>query len=224
MIKLANDPKRNSMGKKFVVYSGLGATVIIAALLFWTATFSSIDMRGTQDALADGTSCISLHEAREKTYYDFVAPPNKVGDKDLRCIQSDSSTVVFAYSSTPLTAGIYESVETNNAILVKVSDPTLNGTIDFNAASEFERTFNIVNEKRPDLKPQLLTINGYPAWGREGGPDAGIVVIEDAEHQEILRKTEPAPAMLDLAMGNIGYSLEGFVPLSELIEVAKTIR
>lgn len=211
--------------KRMATYSAVGVAVIVTVLLVSSSALSTSGMKGTQTALADGTACLSLDTAKANTRYSFVVPPSTVaGNKDLRCIQGDSETLVFAYASAPLTKGIYDSVIADKATLIKINDVTLNGQRTFNATEEFTRTFNIVNEKRPDLKPQLLTINGHLAWGREGGPDAGITVIENATHQEISRQTQPEPALLAFTIGNIGYQIEADAPLSDLIEIAQSIK
>jgi hypothetical protein len=210
-----------------------GLAVGIAFVLLFTFSLNP-HHRINNDHLASAgmeggrSHCMSTEQVRRHTKFAFVEPPNQIDSRTLRCAEGEATEVRYVYAPNNLSSSdditSRGQMQKDNTMLLFIQDTTLGGTLSHDLKAEIRHTFEQVQEKRPDLKPQLLTINGHLAWGREGGGNVGRVVVEDSNHTALSTTTEQEPALLDMELnGKVGYHLEALAPLSELISAAKTL-
>lgn len=73
------------------------------------------------------------------------------------------------------------------------------------------------------MKARYLTINGYPAWGREAG-DYGTLSVRYSNGTIISMNSTYEPARLRIAIGDLDYIISVYKPLDELIKIAESLR
>ncbi|MEP0824354.1 MAG: hypothetical protein HRF40_02605 [Nitrososphaera sp.] len=193
--------------------------IAVAAISIMAGIVISNSLSSTPDM----TGCLASDFARTVAAFNYTMPPSTIGDRHLACIFAEPSSVHLIYSKQPVFVKENLDNATRNGDTIHITiEPKTSG---LDPVKNYEELNAAVLAKRPDLQPRTLTINNNPAWGKEGGPDAGIVVIEDSDHKEISRSTEAVPAELSMVVNNsTAYLFQGYVPLSELIQAAQTIR
>ena len=85
-----------------------------------------------------------------------------------------------------------------------------------------EETKSITQTRMEAMQARYLTINNYPAWGRESG-DYGMLGVRYSNGTIISMSSSYEPARLDIAMGDLDYVITGYKPLDTLIAIARSI-
>lgn len=197
----------------------------IALLLVGMLLLGQIDLFSTQlspKVFAANSPCKSAQQATEMVDFDYPQPPQSIEARGLQCIVPDHDLVIFIYDEEPLTQDSFRSMKIDSSVIVRASDFAGNSTTQVDAVEAYERIHEGVIAERPDLKPQLMTIAGYPAWGTEGGDNLFITDVLDENGTLEERLTSAAPSTLMVTKGDISYSFEAYLPLSELIEMAES--
>lgn len=82
--------------------------------------------------------------------------------------------------------------------------------------------YNNILTNNPALKPQLIDINGKLAWGHEAVPNGGKQAAEFSDGK-VITNTYDMPARLRIYDNGQLIRFEGFVPLEELVKMARSL-
>lgn len=93
-----------------------------------------------------------------------------------------------------------------------------------NGTATVIKDYNAIAEGNPGLSPQLIDINGKLAWGNEAAPNGGKQTATWPD-ETVLTNTFSVPARLRTYddQGTI-TTLEGYVPLKKLADMAKSLQ
>jgi len=191
--------------------------------IFFSAQNDNFHAQHSDKVFAIDSPCKSAVRAAEIVDFDYPLPPQSIEGRGLECIIPDRDLVIFIYSEGPLTQDSLRSMKMDSAVVVKASSFAGNGTTTATAEEAYERIHKGVIADRPDLKPQLMTIAGYPAWGTEGGKNLFITDVLDENGNLEERLTSDAPSTLMVTVKEVSYSIEAYLPLSELIEIGESL-
>lgn len=93
-----------------------------------------------------------------------------------------------------------------------------------NGTATVIKDYNAIAEGNPGLSPQLIDINGKLAWGNEAAPNGGKQTATWPD-ETVLTNTFSVPSRLRTYddQGTI-TTLEGYVPLKKLADMAKSLQ
>jgi hypothetical protein len=167
--------------------------------------------------------CLPLSQVRGLKY-DFKVPDYLPAGYEYKCGISESgeANVIFwnqtIYKKTYHVDPITSASTTRGAILLRLTDqPSVtNGT-----QSTIDQYNNIL-QVNPAIKPQLIDINGKLAWGNEIVPNGGVQTAKFPDGKVITNNYDMPARLKIFEQGKVTY-LEGFVPLQELVKMAKSL-
>ena len=83
-------------------------------------------------------------------------------------------------------------------------------------------TYEYILKGNPALRPQLIDINGKKAWANESSDTGGRQEIR-FHNGTVITTSSPVPSRLVFYDNGAGISLQGNVPLGELVKIARSL-
>ncbi|HVX02822.1 MAG TPA: hypothetical protein VHA09_06680 [Nitrososphaera sp.] len=209
--------KNKSKTSRIVFIAGL-----IAVGVFVTAfAATNVAQTSTQPVANDG--CLPLSEV-QGLKLAFKVPDYLPTSYEYKCgiVESGEANVVFwnqtvdrsTYQVDPINAASIS----RGAILFRLGDrPEVTNATQF-AIDDF----NHILETNPALKPQLIDINGKLAWGNEPVVNGGVQTAKFPDGKVITNNFDMTARLRIYEQGKITH-IEGFVPLQELVKIAKSL-
>lgn len=172
-------------------------------------------------------SCMSVDRIESTLAFDFKTPSYLPVGYRYACGRADSGEAIVAYWDKPIDWNEFNKDNIGFAQLHKgsilqmmVREPQIT-----NGIAAIMGDYNHILEVNPSLKPQLVDIgNGKVAWANAIAGDAARQTAEFATG-ETITITSSMPSRLRTYYDD-GYSLhlEGYVPLDELVRIAKSMQ
>jgi hypothetical protein len=198
--------------------------VVTAIAIIGTALFSLNNSALTTQVPVSNPACLPIQDMKS------IMPTLKIPQRlptgyEYKCGAGNSFEVNTLYSNSIVDkAAFAENIEDfvrehKGAILVRMAiDPQVT-----NGTAAVIRDYNSILEGNPGLKPQLLDINGKLAWGHEIALNGGKQTATWADGTQ-LTNTFDMPARLRIYEEGTIIRLEGYVPLQELVDIAKSLQ
>lgn len=202
--------------------------VTIIALIAGGGTILAATIFGMQLATSTvspvtNPNCLSL-DGVKGIKPDLKLPAYIPAGYEYKCGIAQDAEANLLYWNQPLDRASYQ-FDTINSM------STERGSIFFRVADAQEITnstkavmddYENILKNNPSLKPQLLDINGKTAWGHEAVPGGGKQTATFPDGQ-VITNTFDMPARLRIYDHGQIIRFEGFVPLDELVKMAKSL-
>lgn len=167
--------------------------------------------------------CLTLDDVRG-IKQDLRQPTYLPEGYEYKCGHAEKTEANILYWNQPLDKNAYRldvinSVSTEKgSIFFRVADaPEIT-----NSTKAVMNDYDNIIKNNPALESQLIDINGRSAWGHEAVPDGGKQTAEFPD-DKIITTTYDMPARLRIYDNGQIIRFEGFVPLEELIKMAKSL-
>ena len=168
-------------------------------------------------------NCLSLDDVRG-IKHDLRLPIYLPEGYEYKCGIAQDAEANLLYWDEQIDRGSYQfdaisSVSTERgSIFFRVADaPEIT-----NSTKAVMDDYENILKNNPGLKPQLVDINGKLAWAHEAVPDGGKQTAQFPDGQ-VITNTFDMPARLRIYDDGQIIRFEGFVPLDELIKMAKSL-
>lgn len=218
--------RKEMINKKFIT----GSTIGLAALIVFVFAVPGFTTQTNTVTMG----CMNLDEVNTISTLKIRMPTLPTGFT-LHCGQASlyESELLFAEGSAETGATVKENLPQkiqNGAIHVYITD--LKGKVgedDFqkeigNVDVQIVKEYEHIKQVNPSLNPQLIQINGKKAWAYEACEDCGKQTATFEDGSEIVNSFA-VPARIEFYDDNgVRYFLESNRPLSDLVEVAKTLQ
>lgn len=203
---------------RIVIVAGL----IAAGIIITIAAASNMATTSTEPVANDG--CLPLSQVQGmKT--DFKIPTYLPANYEYKCGIVEQSEANVIFWNQPVDKSTYRVDPVNaasisrGAILLRLTDkPEVTNGTKFTIDQ-----YNHILEVNPALKPQLIDVNGKLAWGNEPVANGGVQTATFPDGQVITNNYDVPARLRIFEQGKVTY-LEGFVPLQELVRMAKSIQ
>lgn len=207
-----------SKNQRILITAGL----IAAGLIVTIAATTNMALTSTQPVANDG--CLPLSQVTGMKP-DFKTPSYLPTGYQYTCGIAEPGEVNVVYWNRTVDKATYRVDSINaatisrGAILLRLTDKpeVTNGT-----QSTIDQ-YNDILKVNPALKPQLIDVNGKLAWGNEPAPNGGIQTAQFPDGKVITSNYDIPARLRIFEQGKVTY-LEGYVPLQELVKVAKSLQ
>jgi hypothetical protein len=215
------------INKKFTI---AGSSIGLAALLVFVFTAPGF----TTQTNTIKMGCMSLDEVNAISTMKVRSPTLPAGFT-LHCGQASlyEAELLFAEGSAEKGATVKENMLQkiqNGAIHVYITDlKSKVGNEDFqkeigNVDEQIVKEYEHIKQVNPSLDPQLVQINGKKAWAYEACEECGKQTATFEDGSEITNSFA-VPSRVEFYDDNgIRYFLESNRPLSDLIDVARSLQ
>jgi len=200
--------------------------VLVFATLFSMLYYAQLT---TNIAGNDNLQCLPFTEMEKRFSYDFLTPTYLPLGYEYKCGTASMGEAEAIYWNKPIDRKNFnENIENfvqehGGAILLRMARyPDIK-----NGTQAIIDQYNVIINGSA-LKPKLIDIDGKLAWGNEIG---GIPAASAEDLQKLINQTTtsstngviPARLRFYSADDNFLVRLEGYVPLEELVELAKSL-
>jgi hypothetical protein len=197
------------------------AGLLVVGVLVTAFAATNTAQTSTQPVANDG--CLPLSDV-QGLKLDFKTPAYLPANYEYKCgiVESGEANVVYwnekVDTSTYQVDLINAATISRGAILFRLSDrPEVTNGTQFTIDQ-----YNHILETNPALKPQLIDINGKLAWGNEPAANGGVQTAKFPDGKVITNNFDIPARLRIFEQGKVTY-LEGFVPLQELVKIAKSL-
>lgn len=162
-----------------------------------------------------------------QTKFPFKVPSYLPAGFEYKCMQAEASSVYLFYANRTFDVQEMGEAVSSGEILLRMSDEDrffgiIDGEESLNDTARIMQDYQSILDGNPALMPQLIDINGKLAWGNEVSATGFIGTVEFPDGSEIVTRSE-IPSRLRLYENGVGIHLEGYVPLEELANIARSL-
>ena len=206
------------------------STALIVVLVFATL-FSMLYYAPLTTHIAgdDNLQCLPIAKMEKRFSYDFLTPTYLPSGYDYKCGTASIGEAEVLYWSKPVDSKNFnENIENfvqehGGAILLRMERY---GDIKNGTQAIIDQYNGIIN--RSAIRPELIDVDGKLAWGNEIGgiPAASAEGLQKLANQTTTSTTNgvtPARLRYYSADDNFLVRLEGYIPVEELVKVAKSL-
>jgi len=175
--------------------------------------------------------CMAPAEAAtfySQTKFPFRFPTYLPAGYTYQCMMADKARVEMYFWDRTLDLSRIEEQVDQGAIVLKISDENRGWGIpedNYSRTSDDEKAISIyeyILKGNPALRPQLIDINGKKAWANESSDTGGRQEIR-FHNGTVITTSSPVPSRLVFYDNGAGISLQGNVPLGELVKIARSL-
>jgi hypothetical protein len=209
------------MNKNNIIIIGIASIIVISLVIINTNSDTKLEKKSY--CMTDEQFEAAFPERFNPDLRDDIILPTYIPEGyTFVCKHVSPMQIFFIYSKEPIqTADFEELLRVHDAILLTINDETQQNSTKPLPPEERIKV-NISKERMEVMKARYLTINGYPAFGREAG-DYGTLGSRYSNGTIISMNSTYEPARLRIAIGDLDYIITGYKPLDMLIKMAESM-